>query len=60
MILAALVLGLLMWAFARRFHRKGVEHEANVVAQQPLTEFAARFPRGPKTRTPRRKSIGGF
>lgn len=60
-VLAAVVLGLLMWAIARRMHRKGVEHEANVVAQQPLTEFAARFPRAPRSRAPRRRNrIGGF
>jgi hypothetical protein len=60
-ILLVLVLGLVMWGVARRFHRKGVEHEANVVAQQPLTEFAARFPRAPKGHAKRgRRRIGGF
>jgi hypothetical protein len=60
-LLLAVVGGLVIWALSRRFHRKGVEHEANVVAQQPLTEFAARFPRSPQTRGPRRRRLpGGF
>lgn len=58
-VLLALVLGV-VWLLVRRSHRKGVEHEANVVAKQPLTEFSARFSRAPYHRSPRRRRLGGF
>jgi hypothetical protein len=61
MILATVLTVLVVWWFVRRRHRTLTEHQSNVVASQPLTEWSARFPRTPKGRVQRKGwQRGGF